>query len=55
MEAKKILLTEDDPNNVELTLIALEEHNLENEVVVVRDRAPRGRAPRPEDARLDVS
>jgi CheY-like chemotaxis protein len=37
MEAKKILLAEDNPNDVELTLTALAEHNLANEVVVARD------------------
>ena len=39
MEKKKILLAEDDPKDVELTLAALEEHNLANEVVVARDGA----------------
>ena len=39
MEAKKILLAEDDPKDVELTLAALAEHNLANEVVVARDGA----------------
>ena len=34
MEAKKILLAEDDPKDVELTLAALAEYNLANEVVV---------------------
>src|SRR3569833_1928204 len=34
---KRILLAEDNPNDVELTLSALEEYNLANEVVVVRD------------------
>jgi CheY-like chemotaxis protein len=34
---KRILLAEDSPNDVELTLSALEEYNLANEVVVVRD------------------
>lgn len=34
---KRILLAEDDPRNVELTLIALEECNLANEVVAVED------------------
>jgi CheY-like chemotaxis protein len=34
---KKILLVEDDPRDVELTLAALEEYNLANKVVVVRD------------------
>jgi CheY-like chemotaxis protein len=33
----RILLVEDDPNDVELTLTALEEYNLANEVVVVGD------------------
>ena len=33
----RILLVEDSPNDVELTLNALERHNLANEVVVVRD------------------
>ena len=37
MRAKKILLAEDDPNDVELTLAGLEEHHLANEVVVARD------------------
>jgi CheY-like chemotaxis protein len=37
MEAKKILLAEDSCNDVELTLAALEEHNLANEVVVASD------------------
>ncbi|HXG68707.1 MAG TPA: response regulator [Blastocatellia bacterium] len=39
MEAKKILLAEDNPNDVELTLAALEEHHLANAVVVARDGA----------------
>ena len=34
---KRILLAEDDPNDVELTLAALSEHHLANEVVVVGD------------------
>jgi len=34
---KRILLAEDNKNDVELTLSALEEYNLANEVVVVRD------------------
>jgi CheY-like chemotaxis protein len=34
---KKILLVEDDENDVELILMALEDHNLVNEVVVTRD------------------
>jgi CheY-like chemotaxis protein len=33
----RILMVEDDPKDVELTLTALEEYNLANEVVVVRD------------------
>lgn len=37
MEFGKILLAEDDPRDVELTLEALREHNLTNEVVVARD------------------
>lgn len=36
---KRILLVEDDPKDIELTLTALEEHNLANEVVTVRDGA----------------
>lgn len=36
---KRILLAEDNAKDVELTLAALEEHNLANEVVVVRDGA----------------
>ena len=37
MELKRILLVEDDPNDVELTLAGLAEYNLANEVVVARD------------------
>jgi CheY-like chemotaxis protein len=38
MEAlKRILLVEDDPKDIELTLAALGEHNLANEVAVARD------------------
>jgi CheY-like chemotaxis protein len=33
----RILIVEDDPRDVELTLTALEEYNLANEVVVTRD------------------
>jgi len=33
----RILLVEDDPKDIDLTLAALEEYNLANEVVVVRD------------------
>lgn len=38
-DIKRILLVEDNPNDVELTLAALAEHNLANEVVVLRDGA----------------
>ncbi|MBI3653730.1 MAG: response regulator [Acidobacteria bacterium] len=38
-ELKHILLAEDNPNDIELTLTALEEHHLANEVVVTRDGA----------------
>lgn len=34
---KRILLAEDNKNDIELTLAALEEYNLANEVIVVRD------------------
>ncbi len=34
---KRILLVEDDPKDIELTLAALAEHNLANEVAVARD------------------
>jgi CheY-like chemotaxis protein len=34
---KSMLLVEDNPNDVEMTLAALAEHNLINNVVVVRD------------------
>jgi CheY-like chemotaxis protein len=36
-EYGRILIVEDDPRDVELTLTALEEYKLANEVVVVRD------------------
>lgn len=36
---KPILLVEDNPNDLELTLIALEKSKLANEVIVVRDGA----------------
>lgn len=36
---KRILLAEDSPQDVELTLAALEEHRLANEVVVAHDGA----------------
>ena len=38
-ELKRILMAEDDPMDVELTLTALEENKIANEVVVVRDGA----------------
>ncbi len=34
---KHILLVEDDPKDIELTLIALNEHNLANEIAITRD------------------
>ena len=34
---KRILLVEDDPKDVELTLTGLADYNLANEVVVARD------------------
>lgn len=37
MNIKHILLAEDDPNDIELTLTALEEYNLANQTTVVRD------------------
>ncbi len=36
---KRILIAEDDPQDLELTLSALAEHNLVNEIQVVRDGA----------------
>lgn len=36
---KRILIAEDDPQDLELTLSALAEHNLANEIQVVRDGA----------------
>jgi CheY-like chemotaxis protein len=36
-DMREILLAEDDPRDVELTLAALGEHNLANRVTVVRD------------------
>ena len=36
---KRILLVEDDPKDIELTLDALSEHNLANEVAIARDGA----------------
>lgn len=38
-EIRSILYAEDNPNDVELTLAALAEHNLANEVIVVGDGA----------------
>jgi CheY-like chemotaxis protein len=38
-ELGRILLVEDDPRDIDLTLGALDEYNLANEVVVVRDGA----------------
>ena len=38
-DVKSILLAEDNPNDVEMTLNALTEHNLVNSVVVVSDGA----------------
>jgi CheY-like chemotaxis protein len=35
--SKKILFAEDDPNDIELTMMALEEYNLANEVVSVKN------------------
>jgi CheY-like chemotaxis protein len=37
VKLRRILLVEDSPNDVELTLEALSEHNLANEVEVVKD------------------
>jgi len=37
IELRAILLAEDDVRDVEMTLLALKEHNLANRVVVVRD------------------
>jgi CheY-like chemotaxis protein len=37
IDLKRILLVEDNPNDVELTLEALSEHNLANAVEVIRD------------------
>jgi len=36
-ELKRILIAEDSENDLELTLVALQEHRLANEVVIVRD------------------
>ena len=37
-DMQRILLAEDDANDIELTLAALGENNLANEVVVVNDK-----------------
>lgn len=37
LKLRKILLVEDNPNDVELTLAALEEQNLANRVIVLND------------------
>ncbi len=37
MDAKKILMAEDDPRDIELALLALEEYNLSNQVIVARN------------------
>jgi hypothetical protein len=34
---KRILLVEDDPKDIELTLSALDEYNLANEIMATRD------------------
>jgi CheY-like chemotaxis protein len=36
-DLKRVLLVDDNPNDIELTLAAFEENNLANEVVVARD------------------
>jgi CheY-like chemotaxis protein len=41
----RILMVEDDPRDVELTLTALGDYNLSNEVVVVHDGEELQRAP----------
>jgi CheY-like chemotaxis protein len=38
-DLRRVLLAEDNPKDVELTLAALDEHRLANDVVVVRDGA----------------
>ena len=37
MDARKILMAEDDPRDTELALLALDEYNIANQVIVVRD------------------
>ena len=37
MDAKKILMAEDDSRDIELALLALEEYNLSNQVIVARN------------------
>jgi CheY-like chemotaxis protein len=39
VKLKSILLVEDDPKDIELTMGSLEEYNLANEVLVARDGA----------------
>ena len=39
MNKRIILLVEDNPDDVELTLLSLKKHNISNEVVVTRDGA----------------
>jgi two-component system, response regulator len=39
LDQKTILLVEDNPDDVELTLRALKKHNVQNEMVVARDGA----------------
>jgi CheY-like chemotaxis protein len=66
MERKAILLVEDNPDDVELTLRALKQNNIRNEIVVVPDGAEAldylfvrgkysgGRAPAPQLVLLDL-
>ena len=49
----RILLVEDDPKDIDLTLAALGEYNLANEVIVVRDGAE-ARLP-PHEGQLQVA
>lgn len=37
LPVKRILLVEDDPKDIELTLTAMNEHNLANEIEITRD------------------